>query len=228
MHIVGISAALDWRKRFWDGLLNTGQQFLLVGGDTLHPALGQEHWTAENCSRILHMNYIHIYNNLPFPTSYHRTFIWLILQILRSTRPRLSQTWKSYRRGIGKGLKIWGLQHESFKMRAYKRMITHALSCPRPRGRRRWGRCPPCPGSRWGRVAPPPPGRAPRPPGSWPGTPGPRARGHCGHKKLTSDNLQENGIKFALSHSPMDTLTACYPTTCPGQLATRTSWSYSV
>ena len=43
MHIVGISAALDWRKRFWDGLFNTGQQFLLVGGDTLDPALGQEH-----------------------------------------------------------------------------------------------------------------------------------------------------------------------------------------
>ena len=43
MHIVGISAALNWRERFWDGLLNTGQQFLLVGGDTLHTALGQEH-----------------------------------------------------------------------------------------------------------------------------------------------------------------------------------------
>ena len=47
MHIVGISAALDWRERFWDGLLNTGQQLLLVGGDTLHPALGQEHCTAD-------------------------------------------------------------------------------------------------------------------------------------------------------------------------------------
>ena len=112
MHTVGISAALDWRERFRDGLLNTGQQLLLVGGDTLHPALGQEHCTAGYCSRIFHINYIHIYNNLPFPTSFHRTFIWLIL---RSTGPRQSQTWKSYWRGIGKSLKIWGLQLENIK-----------------------------------------------------------------------------------------------------------------
>ena len=56
-------------------------------------------------------------------------------------------------------------------------------------------------------------------------------RGHvvtAGKNNLTSDNLQENGIKSALSHSPMDTFTTCYPTTWHGQLATSTGWSYSI